>query len=358
MSIRLPGRSNCSIAKPGSKRSFLGLSTVADTAHLEERIQVLQAAEDRAAKMTNFLSSKLQKGAALMSSYIRDGELKKKEMSRNLIHLQMEVAVMMMLRAAEDATRELNTLTDSVLKGKLNSEIISNLHQGDLLAIMFKNNKIPVLSFAVSSLKPMKLNCTLVDHDHLCKLPGDDYVSTSKFDFDQPAVTHSSTYYSTIFDALNSNAKDDFPNCLEKKIGLNLTWRYFCWGAKGRRGQRMEPSIMTLSLHSAEPEKVLVDLEDLQVAATVDSAESVALLDFESTAYLGTDELSSPYPSVGYWFDSKTLLLATLVVILLSCNCFALFVLFSLRKQVKRLDNKLTQTRQGLGVAETDISTT
>ena len=71
MAIRLPGRSNCSIAKPRSKRSFLGLSTVADNAHLEERIQVLQAAEDRAAKMTNFLSSKLQKGAALMSSYIR-----------------------------------------------------------------------------------------------------------------------------------------------------------------------------------------------------------------------------------------------------------------------------------------------
>ena len=120
----------------------------------------------------------------------------------------------------------------------------------------------------------------------------------------------------------------------------------------------MEPSIRTLSLHSAEPEKVLLDFEDLQVAASVDSAESVALLDFESTAYLGIDNLSSLYPSVGSWFDSKTLLLASLVAISLSCNFFALFVLFSLRKQVKSLDSKLTHTRQGLGVAETDISTT
>ena len=101
-----------------------------------------------------------------------------------------------------------------------------------------------------------------------------------------------------------------------------------------------------------------MDLKDLQVLATTDLAESKALLDFESTAYLGTENLSSPYPSAGYWLDSKTILLATLVVISLSCNCFALFVLFSLRMQVKRLDNKLTQTRQGLGVAEADISTT
>ena len=90
----------------------------------------------------------------------------------------------------------------------------------------------------------------------------------------------------------------------------------------------MEPPILTLSLHSAEPEKVLVDLEDLQIAATIDSAESTALLDFESTAYLGTENLSSPYPPVGYWLDSKTILLATLVVISLSCNFFALFVFF------------------------------
>ena len=106
----------------------------------------------------------------------------------------------------------------------------------------------------------------------------------------------------------------------------------------------MEPSILTLSLHSSEPEKVLVDLEDLQVAATTDLAESAALLDFESTAYLGTENISLPYSPVGYLLDSKTILLATVVVISLSCNFFALFVLFSLRTQVKRLDNKLTQT--------------
>ena len=230
MTIRLPGRSNCTVSKPRYKRSFLRLSKVADTAHLEERIQVLQATENRAIKTTNFLRSKLLKGADLMSAYIRDGELKKKEMSRSLIHLQMEVAVLMMLRAAEDATHELNALTDSVLKGKLSDVILSNLHYGDLLAITFKNNKIPVLSFAVSSLKPMKFNCTKINHNHLCKLPGDDYVTNSKFGFDQPAVTHASAYYSTIFDALNANVKEDFPSCLEKKIGLNLTWRYFLLG--------------------------------------------------------------------------------------------------------------------------------
>ena len=120
----------------------------------------------------------------------------------------------------------------------------------------------------------------------------------------------------------------------------------------------MEPSIRTLSLHSAEPEKVLLDFEDLQVAASVDSAETDALLEFESTAYLGIDDLSSLYPPVGSWLDSKTILLASLVVISLACNFFALFVLFSLRKQVKSLDSKLTHTRQGLGVAETNCSTT
>ena len=110
--VRLPARSNCTVPKPRYKHSFLGLSTVSDTAHLEERIQVLQATEDRAIKTTNFLRRKLLKVANLMSAYICNGELKKKEMSRSLIHLQLEVAVLMMLRAAEDAIRELNALTD------------------------------------------------------------------------------------------------------------------------------------------------------------------------------------------------------------------------------------------------------
>ena len=103
--VRLLARSNCTVSKPRQKRSFLGLSTVSDTARLEERIQVLQATEDRAIKTTNFLRRKLLRGAELMSAYIHDGELKKKEMSRSLIHLQLEVTVLMMLRATEDAIR-------------------------------------------------------------------------------------------------------------------------------------------------------------------------------------------------------------------------------------------------------------
>ena len=79
---------------------------------------------------------------------------------------------------------------------------------------------------------------------------------------------------------------------------------------------------------------------------------------FESTAYLGMDDLSSLYPPVGSWIDSKTILLVSLVVISLACNLFALFALYYLRKQVKGLDSKITKTRQGLGVAETDLSTT
>ena len=120
----------------------------------------------------------------------------------------------------------------------------------------------------------------------------------------------------------------------------------------------MEPSIRTLSLHSTEPEQVLLDFEDLQVAATVDSSEADALLNFESTAYLGIDNLSSIYSPVGSWIDLKTILLVSLVVISLTCNLFTFLALYYLRRQVKGLDSKITKTRQGLGVAETDLSTT
>ena len=101
-----------------------------------------------------------------------------------------------------------------------------------------------------------------------------------------------------------------------------------------------------------------MDLEDLQVPATADLSETSALLEFESKAFSGTEDLSSPYSLEGYMFDSKTILLVTLVVISLSCNFFALFVLFSLRLQVKKPDSKLAQTRQGLGVTDTDNSAT
>ena len=63
--IRLPGTSNSTISKPRPKRSFLGLSTAADDARLDERIQALQASGSRAAKLTSFLSAKLQKSAQL-----------------------------------------------------------------------------------------------------------------------------------------------------------------------------------------------------------------------------------------------------------------------------------------------------
>ena len=122
--------------------------------------------------------------------------------------------------------------------------------------------------------------------------------------------------------------------------------------------ERIEPSIRTLSLHSTEPEQTLLDFEDLQVAASVDSSEADALLNFESSAYLGIDDLSSIYSPANSWIDLKTVLLASLVVISVTCNLFALFALYCLREKVKELDSKITKTRQGLGFAETDLSTT
>ena len=117
--LRLPGTSNSTIAKPRPrpKRSFLGLSTAADDARLDERIQALQASSERAAKLTSFISGKLQKSSQLMKSYIQNGEIQKKEASRNLIHLQLEVAVLWWIRAADEAAEELEALTDSVLRG-------------------------------------------------------------------------------------------------------------------------------------------------------------------------------------------------------------------------------------------------
>ena len=292
---RLPARSNSTVTWPRQKRSFLGLSTVSDTARLEEHIKVLQATEEKAIKMTNFLRGKLLRGAKLMKEYIHAGESRQKQTSRTLLHVQLEVTFLLLLRAAEDATRELNALSESIIKGRLSSAILSQFHYGDLIAISSKDNGVPILTFAVSLLKPMKFNCTQIKTDFLCSLPGNDFVTTSKFGFDQPAVTHASAFYAKISDAMNANPTNDFPSCLEKNVGVNLKWHYFCWGSKGRKGHRMEPSILSLSLHASEPEKVLVDLEDLQVPATTDLAESTGLLDFESTAYLGTDNLSSPY---------------------------------------------------------------
>merc|ERR1711973_782025 len=66
--ILLPGTSNNTIMKPHprQKRSFLGLSTTADDARLDQRIQSLQSSSERAARLTNFLFGKLQKSADLM----------------------------------------------------------------------------------------------------------------------------------------------------------------------------------------------------------------------------------------------------------------------------------------------------
>ena len=101
-----------------------------------------------------------------------------------------------------------------------------------------------------------------------------------------------------------------------------------------------------------------MDFEDLQVAASVDSSEAEALLNFESSAYLGIDELSSIYSPANSWSDLKTVLLASLVVISVTCNLFALFALYCLREKVKELESKITKTRHGLGFADTEVTTT
>jgi len=183
-------------------------------------------------------------------------------------------------------------------------------------------------------------------------------VSTSKLEFDQPAITHSSSYYSLLSDALTQNAKIDFPKCLSKRVSDNFSWNYFCWGSKGRRGQRIEPAIRTLSLHSTEPEQTLLELEDLQVATSVDSTEADALLDFESSAYQGIDELPSIYSPPNSWTELKTILLAALVVFSVTCNLFALFAVYCLREKVKDLERKITKTRHGLGFADAQNNTT
>ena len=359
--ILLPGSSNNTIVKPHprQKRSFLGLSTTADDARLEQRIQSLQSNSERASRLTNFLSGKLKKSADLMKTYIRTGEMRREETARQLIHVHLELTVLWWIRAADEAIQELEALTDSVLRGKLHKSILSDLHIGDLISITRNSNSIPVLTFIVSSLQPLKLNCTLlVDHNHLCHLPGDAYVSTSKISFDQPAITYASSYYSHLSDALKQNAKIDFPKCLSKKVSDVLSWNYFCWGSKGRKGQRIEPAIRTLSLHSTEPEQTLLELEDLQVATSVDSTAADALLDFESSAYQGIDELPSIYSPPNSWNELKTILLAVLAVFSVTCNLFALFAMYCLREKVKDLERKISKTRHGLGFADAQNNTT
>ena len=85
------------------------------------------------------------------------------------------------------------------------------------------------------------------------------------------------------------------------------------------------PKVLVVSLHSAEPEQVQLDLEELWVRVTPNLAEAGALLEFESKAYSGMDGLSAPFSLEGYNFDVTTILLATLVVILLAATFLRTF---------------------------------
>ena len=171
--VQLPASSNGSGARPWQCRSFLGLATTSDTARLEDHLRVLQASENRTVKATNFLRRKLATGAELMKEFIREGELQRKNSSRTLVHLQMEVSILLLLKAAEDAVRELTALITSIIQGYLSSDILTTLHDGEVIVISKKNN-IPVLTFIVSLLEPVKLNCSQVNENFICAQPGDD----------------------------------------------------------------------------------------------------------------------------------------------------------------------------------------
>ena len=174
----------------------------------------------------------------------------------------------------------------------------------------------------------------------------------------RPAITHTSLYYAKLDEALTADVKLDFPNCLVKQISTYIKWQYFCWGPRGRRGSRELPQVHSLSLHSAEPEQVQLDLEELQVRVTPNLAEAGALLEFESKAYSGMDDLPASFSLGGYSFDMTTFLLALLAVISMAGDLIAFFFLFSLRLTVKKLNDKLVQTQKDLGMTDTNTSAT
>ena len=120
----------------------------------------------------------------------------------------------------------------------------------------------------------------------------------------------------------------------------------------------MTPKVLAVSLHSAEPEQVQLDLEALRVWVTPDLDEAGALLEFESKAYSGMDDLPAPFSLGGYNIEWMTISLAVLVVILLASNLLAYFFLHSLRLKVKKLDNSFIQPRKGLGMTDANNSTT
>ena len=156
-----------------------------------------------------------------MQLFIKAGEIQRKQVSRTLLHVQLEVTILLLLKVAEDATKELTSLTRSIVTGQLDSEILSCFYDGALIAISEKDT-IPVLSFAVSLLEPTKKNCTQINDNYLCAQPSDDFVWAAKTKLGQPAITHTSVFYSKIQDALSADVNIDFPNCLKKEIGTNL----------------------------------------------------------------------------------------------------------------------------------------
>ena len=226
----------------------------------------------------------------------------------------MEVTAFLLLRAAEDATRELNLLTHSIVTGQMTGDILTDFHEGSLIAISGKNS-VPVLSYALSLLEPKLLNCSQINENFLCTQLGTDFVWMAKSKLGLPAITHTSEFYPKLKDALNSKVINDFPKCLEKALGNGIKWRYFCWGKKGRKGFRVVPEVLPVSLHSADPENVELDLGELHIQASPDLSEASSLLKFESKAYSYMEDLSAPLSLGGYSLDWMFFALTVLVVI-------------------------------------------
>ena len=152
---------------------------MSNTTRLEEHLRTLKASEEKAVKVTNFLQKKLLTGAELMKDFVRAGEIQQKQASRALLHVQLEVTILLLLKAADDATKELTALTKSIVQGQIDSDILSPFHDGELIAISEKNN-IPILSFAVLLLEPTKYNCAQIKNNFLCSQLRDDFVWAAK----------------------------------------------------------------------------------------------------------------------------------------------------------------------------------
>ena len=120
---------------------------------------MLQTSEDHSRKLESFLTRRTDKLTALLKDLSEQRTASNKEFVNQAFQIKAETMAVLLAQAGRAVRDELRALTETVLTGRISTNLFTPLHVGRVIAVSSTTENFTI-SMDVSKLQTARLNCT------------------------------------------------------------------------------------------------------------------------------------------------------------------------------------------------------